>query len=115
MFDERARREVRARVRELEEQIEEADGSGDLGRGLRAREELDQLVGALAGALGLGGRPRRVGSQVERARCTVTWRIKSAIRKVAAAHPALGRHLANAVRTGTTCVYQPEQPVDWVL
>jgi hypothetical protein len=82
---------------------------------MQAREELDQLISALAGALGLGGRPRRVGSQVERARCTVTWRIKSAIRKVASAHPALGRHLGNAVRTGTTCVYQPEKPVDWLL
>lgn len=115
VLDERARRELRARVRDLEEQIDEADRSGDLGRATRAREELDQLLEALAGALGLGGRPRRVGSQVERARCTVTWRIKSAIRKVGQAHPALGRHLANAVRTGATCVYQPEQPIDWLL
>lgn len=115
VFDDRARRELRTRVRDLEEQAEEAERDGDFARATRAREELDQLVSALAGALGLGGRPRRVGSQVERARCTVTWRIKSAIRKVGQAHPALGRHLANAVRTGTTCVYQPEQPVDWLL
>lgn len=115
VFDERARRELRTRVSDLEEQVEAAERDGDFARAARAREELDQLVAALAGALGLGGRLRRVGSQVERARCTVTWRIKSAIRKVGQAHPALGRHLSNAVRTGTTCVYQPEQPVDWLL
>jgi len=115
VFDDRARRELKTRVRDLEEQAEEAERDGDFARATRAREELDQLVAALAGALGIGGRPRRVGSQVERARCTVTWRIKSAIRKVGRAHPTLGRHLSNAVRTGTTCVYQPEQPVDWVL
>lgn len=114
-LDDRARREVRARIRDLEEQIEDAERLGDLGRGNRAREELDQLVETLTGALGLGGRPRRVGSQVERARCTVTWRIKSAVRKVAAVHPTLGRHLTNAVRTGTTCVYQPETSIDWQL
>ncbi|MEW6269135.1 MAG: hypothetical protein AB1689_07530 [Thermodesulfobacteriota bacterium] len=115
VLDERARREVRARIRDLEEQIEEACRTGDLGRSERARDELDQLVTTLAGALGLGGRPRRVGSAVERARSSVTWRMRSAMRKIAAAHPALGRHLENAVRTGTTCVYQPEVPIDWAL
>jgi TolB-like protein len=115
VLDERARREVRERIRDLEEQIEEAERGGDLARTSRAREELDQLVTTLAGALGLGGRPRRAGSAVERARSSVTWRIRSAIRKIAAAHPALGRHLDNAVRTGTTCVYQPETPIDWAL
>ena len=51
---------------------------------------------ALSGALGLGGRSRRLGSAAERARTAVTWRIRNAIRKIATAHPALGRHLENA-------------------
>jgi hypothetical protein len=37
------------------------------------------------------------------------------MRKIAGRHPALGRHLENTVRTGTTCFYQPETPVDWAL
>lgn len=115
LLDERARREIRGRIAELEERIEEADAAGDTGRAEQAREELDQLVTSLAGALGLGGRPRRAGSAVERARTTVTWRIRSAIRKIGAAHAPLGRHLENAVRTGTRCVYQPETPVEWRL
>jgi hypothetical protein len=28
-------------------------------------------------------------------------------------HPALGRHLRTAVRTGTMCVYAPPVRVDW--
>lgn len=115
LLDERARREIRGRIAELEVRIEEADAAGDTGRAEQAREELDQLVTSLAGALGLGGRPRRAGSAVERARTTVTWRIRSAIRKIGAAHAALGRHLENAVRTGTRCAYQPESPVEWRL
>jgi hypothetical protein len=43
----------------------------------------------------------------------VTWRIRSAIRKITAAHPRRGRHLDNAVRTGYFCTDQPEQPVAW--
>lgn len=114
-LDERGRREVQTRIRALEDEIDEAEGRCDVARATRAREELDQLVDSLAAALGLAGRPRRVGSQVERARTTVTWRIRSAIRKVAAVHPAAGRHLENAVRTGTSCVYQPETALDWQL
>ena len=67
----------------------------------------------LSGALGLGGRSRALGSAAERARSAVTWRIRSGVKKIAKAHPQLGRHLENAVRTGTFCIYQPERPVEW--
>ena len=115
VLDDRARREIRARAVELQREIDDADAAHDLGRAERAREELDQLVDSLAGAIGLRGRARGLGSPAERARSAVTWRIRSAIKKVAAAHPRLGRHLDNAVRTGHFCVYQPEAAIDWLL
>jgi pSer/pThr/pTyr-binding forkhead associated (FHA) protein len=115
ILDERARREIRARASDLQHEIEAADAAHDLARAQRAREELDKLVDALTGAVGLRGRPRRLGSAAERARSAVTWRIRSAIRKIAAAHPRLGRHLDNAVRTGHFCVYRPEQPIVWYV
>lgn len=115
VLDERARRELAARVRELEGEIEQADARSDLGRAEAARAELDQVVSALTGALGIGGRARRLGSAAERARSAVTWRIRSAVRKITAAHPTLGRHLDHAVRTGTACSYEPEKAVDWWL
>ncbi len=112
-LDERARREIQARARELQHDIDEADAAHDLARAGQAREELDQIVELLSGALGLGGRSRALGSAAERARSAVTWRIRSGVKKIIKAHPQLGRHLENAVRTGTFCVYQPERPVDW--
>jgi hypothetical protein len=115
VLDERARREIRARAADLQHEIDDADAAHDLARAEQAREELDRLVDTLTGAIGLRGRARGLGSPAERARTAVTWRIRSAIRKVAAAHPRLGRHLDNAVRTGHFCVYQPEQPIDWLL
>lgn len=113
VLDERARREYRARIQELQREIDRADRDHDPARGARAREEMDAIVEALSGALGLGGRSRALGSASERARSAVTWRIRSAIRKIAAVHPALGRHLENSVRTGTYCVYSPERPIRW--
>jgi hypothetical protein len=115
VLDDRARREIRARARDLQAEIEAADAANDLGRAEQAREELDQIMELLSGALGLGGRSRGLGSPAERARSSVTWRIRSAIKRIATVHPRLARHLQNAVRTGTFCAYQPETPVDWML
>ena len=115
VLDDRARRELTARARALQEVLDDAEARHDLGRVEATRAELDAIVAALSGALGLGGRPRRLGSAAERARSAVTWRIRNAIRKVASAHPALARHLDNAVRTGTYCVYAPESAVEWAL
>ena len=113
VLDDRARREYRIRLADLQREIDEAERDSDPARGSRAREEMDALVEALAGALGLGGRSRSLGSAAERARSAVTWRIRSAVRKIATVHPSLGRHLENSVRTGTYCSYQPERPIDW--
>jgi TolB-like protein len=115
VLDDRARREVRTRVRELQAEIDAADRDNDLARAGQAREELDHIVELMAGALGLSGRSRALGSAAERARSAVTWRIRNAIKKIAASHPRLGRHLEHAVRTGTFCVYEPETPVVWSL
>jgi TolB-like protein/tetratricopeptide (TPR) repeat protein len=112
-LDAPARAALKARIRDLQEELAEAEDRNDIGRADRLRGEMDQLVDALAGALGLGGRSRRLGSLAERARSSVTWRIRHAVRKLAAANPALGRHLENSLRTGAFCAYVPEQPVAW--
>jgi hypothetical protein len=45
----------------------------------------------------------------------VTRAITSALRRIAAEHPALGEHLAATVRTGTFCSYvlDPRSPIRW--
>jgi predicted ATPase len=113
LLDERGRREYRRRLHELRDEAERAEAANDTVRAERARDELDALTEALASAFGLGGRPRRAGDPAERARSAVTWRVRSALNKIEEAHPALGRHLSNSVRTGAFCVYRPERPVSW--
>lgn len=113
VLDERARRDIEQRVRELQHEIDEADRQNDQSRSARAREEFDQIVEVLSGALGLRGRTRRLGNGAERARSAVTWRMRSAMKKIASTHPRLGRHLENSVRTGTFCTYEPETRIEW--
>ncbi len=114
-IDARARAEYRQRLEDLDAEIAEATDANDRGRVDRLQYERDFLIDELSGALGLGGRPRRVGEVHERARKAVSARIRLAIDRLAAEHPALGRHLANSVQTGTYCCYRPERPTTWTM
>jgi TolB-like protein/tetratricopeptide (TPR) repeat protein len=115
VLDSRARHELTERAKLLQTELNEAENFNDLGRIESAREELERIVATLSQAFGLAGKPRHLGGAVERARTAVTWRIRSAIRKMLAVHPALGRHFENAIRTGTYCSYEPEKEIDWLL
>jgi predicted ATPase len=115
VLDERARREYQARVRELQADIDEANAASHAARAERAEAELDALVQQLSAAFGVGGRARRTGSAPERARSAVAWRIRAAVKRIAEAHPELGRHLENAVKTGTWCCYRPDTDLSWEI
>jgi hypothetical protein len=107
LIDEEARRQYRARVVALRQELEEAESWNDPGRAERARQELGIIERELASAVGLGGRERRSGSATERARVNVQRRIRDAIRRIESYHPGLSKHLDRSVRTGAYCVYEP--------
>ncbi|MGH3602157.1 MAG: ATP-binding protein [Pseudonocardiaceae bacterium] len=54
-------------------------------------------------------------SPAERARANVSKSLRSCLRRIEQAHPALGAHLATTVRAGYFCSYQPDPhtPVEW--
>jgi len=114
-LDERARREYRSRLADLDADIEEAERWADPERAAGAREEREALLAELSAATGLGGRPRRLGDQAERARKTATARIRDALARLDAAHPTLAAHLRESLTTGTWCAYTPRAPIDWEL
>lgn len=113
VIDAQARDAYRRRLVEIQAELDDADGAGDVERSARLTAEQEALIGELRGAYGLGGRPRRAGASSERARTAVRSRIRDALDRIEVAHPALGRHLAQSVNTGTYCVYQPNPPIDW--
>ena len=113
VIDHKAREAYRRRLVELDEALREADELGHADAAERVQQEKDALVEQLAAAYGIGGRLRRTGDPAERARSTVTARLRDAIRRIARVHPELGRHLAAAVRTGVYCSYLPELDQSW--
>lgn len=114
-LDARARADCQRRLRELGAELESAEADKDLGRQAALSEERERLIDSLSAALGLGGRERKLGDPAEKARTAVTARIRSAIKKLGAAHPELGRHLEVSIRTGAFCTYAPEHRIEWVV
>ena len=108
ILDPEARAAYRTRLRDLAEELAQAEAWHDPERAARAREEHAFLVAELGRAVGLGGRDRPTGSAAERARVSVTKAIKAAVGGLRVEDPALGRHLQATVRTGMFCRYSPD-------
>ena len=117
VLDDVAKRSYRERARELREALEEARSSNDMERASTIEDELRFLSRELARAVGLYGRDRKSGSQVERARLRVTNAIKLTIARVSKHDGPLGHYLKRTIRTGTFCSYAPDPDacVDWRL
>src|SRR5262249_5696350 len=113
VLDERARREIRERLRQLDDDEADAESAGDGARAALVREQRQALAETVARDLGLGGRSRSLGDPVERARKTVSTRIRRTITSVGRAHPDLGRHLERSIDTGAWCAYRPAEPLRW--
>jgi hypothetical protein len=113
VLDGTARTTYRRRITEIDDALDAADTSGDADRSASLTAERHHLVAELSAAVGLGGRPRPTGSSAERARTTVTTRVKDALRRLDSAHPEAARHLRRSLRTGGFCRYDPDPIATW--
>ena len=115
VLDEKAKAAYKARLAGLAGEIEDAEDAGSPGRAEALRSERDALIRELAAAAGLGRRDRRLGDEAERARKTVSARVRDALAKIGQVHPELADHLRRSLRMGTLCSYSPAEPVTWKL
>jgi len=116
VLDERAKKEYQERLASLAGEIEDAEAAGSGFRAGRAevlRNERDALIRELAAAAGLGHRDRKLGDEAERARKTVSARVRDALSKIGPVHPELAAHLRGSLRLGTRCSYSPPAGVTW--
>ena len=113
VLDERAKAAFKSRLDDLAREIDDADAAGNPERAKTLHSERDALIRELAAAAGLGGRDRRLGDETERARKTVSARVRDALSKIERVHPELATHLRGALRMGTVCSYTPAEPTTW--
>jgi hypothetical protein len=116
-LDRRALTAYRNRLREIDEELDEAQSWNDPARAERIEAEREALLRELAGATGLGGRARTMGGTAERARVAVRKAIAAALDRIHAEDPSTARLLRRTVHTGSACRYapDPDTPVDWLL
>ncbi|MDC6364557.1 MULTISPECIES: tetratricopeptide repeat protein [Flavobacteriaceae] len=115
LTDGKALEDYKKRIISLQVDISDAEEMGHSSKADELRGEYDTLIDYLSQITGMSNKTRKVGSSLEKARSAVTWRIRSSIKKIGAAHPKLGKHLANSIKTGTYCSYAPEAPHDWII
>jgi len=116
-LDRRALANYRHRLREIDEELAEAQSWHDTGRVERVEAEREALLRELAGATGLGGRARTTSGAAERARVAVRKAIAAALDRIEADDAATARVLRRTVHTGSVCHYEPnpDAPVEWLL
>ncbi|MDT0344903.1 ATP-binding protein [Streptomyces litchfieldiae] len=107
VLDETAKARYRSHLDRLDAEIDRAAEAGDERRVAELDRERAALLEELRAAAGLGGRTRRLGDEAERARKTVTARIRDTLRRLDARHPELAAHLRATVTTGALCAYRP--------
>ena len=113
LLDPLAARDYRKCIKELREEIDEAERNNKPEAATNAREEKQLLESQLSEAFGLGGQPRPVGSPQEKARHSVSKAIHRAIRNIKKENQHLGDHLSNSIYTGTYVSYKPDSSLDW--
>jgi hypothetical protein len=114
-LDTAAREAYRRRLSELDAELDRADSTGDPQLAQRTEDERQALLAELRRGSGLGGRPRPLAAEDERARVNVTRTLRSAVDRIASVAPAAGAHLASSIRTGRACRYEPAPggPTRW--
>ncbi|MDG4821342.1 AAA family ATPase [Asanoa sp. WMMD1127] len=115
VLDDEAKARYKRRLEQLDEAIDLAAQRGHDTKLAALDSERKALIDELRAAAGLGGRTRRLGDEAERARKTVTARIRDTLRKIDERHPDLATHFRESVSTGATCRYAPAAPTAWHL
>lgn len=109
ILDASAKSAYRQRIRDLSDELEEAKAFNDFARAAKIENEISFVIRELSSAIGLGGeREKRLGSEVERARVSVTNAVRSTLQKIRREHPPLARYLAGSIRTGRFCSFRPD-------
>jgi hypothetical protein len=111
--DRHAKAAYQRRLVDLRDELEEAERFNDSDRATKVRAEIDFITTELTATYGVSAHARTRSADAEKARKTVTNRIRTVLTKIQKVHPALWRHLSTALKTGTFCSYNPEKPITW--
>lgn len=111
--DSTAVNQYRGRYQELLTEKTEAEDEGDHERVQEILDELSQIAAAITGAVGKGGKPRKLGDKAKNVRDAFRIAVNRSIAYVGKYDKALAEHLDKFITRGSTAVYRPEIAVTW--
>ena len=110
VLDSKAMDEYRSHVKDLEDQLAEAERNNDLGKKPVLQQELEQLTDQILAAKGFAGRSRTTHDDREKLRKSVSMAIDRSIKIIRKHLPALADHLHSHVDRGTFLSYRGNLP-----
>ncbi|MBP8131397.1 MAG: hypothetical protein KA184_17595 [Candidatus Hydrogenedentes bacterium] len=113
VIDEQAKRQYRARLQQIEEEIEDAGILHDSDRLAALAQEKETLQREIFAAVGSQGKIRMAANGGEKASDAVSKAIRRGTDLIGAEHPRLAHHLRDAIKRGYTLSYEPESPTVW--
>jgi hypothetical protein len=117
VLDSQTQTELRAKVRDLQSDLDDALERSNAGAAVGLRAELDRIADEVERSTALFGRSRVFVDDAERARTAVQKSIRRVFDEVEQQAPALGVELRKSIRTGSRCSFVPSDafPALWVL
>jgi hypothetical protein len=106
VLDDRARREVEGRLREIETDIAYMSEIGDVQKADLLQQEYETLQSYLGRSLSLHRRPRGFSDENEKARTSITNALKRAYEAIQAQAPNTAAYLKSNIRTGSEFMYR---------
>jgi hypothetical protein len=114
VLDDQALADYRKIYLEITRDFEEAKRDNDHARVAELEKQGETFSAEIEKATGLGGR-KREQSDSERVRKNVSNAVTRAIDAVALEHERLGKHLRNAINSGSAFSYDPERDPQWLV
>lgn len=112
--DRSALRAYKARLEQISDEIVTAKTEGDPERVIDLQREADALNKQLRADTRLGGAPRPLTDDAEKARKAVSIAVRRSLKSIQKKHPGLERHLHEFLNLGTFASYSPDPEVLWV-
>lgn len=111
--DRKAIQQYRGRYNDLISEKADAEADGDHERLEEIQIEMAQLVAAVTGAQGKGGKLRRVADRRKNVRDAFRNAIDRAIKQIEKYDKPLAEHLKASIKHGNEVVYRPEMSITW--
>lgn len=111
--DRKAIQQYRGRFNELVSEKADAEADGDHELLEEIQIEMAQLVAAVTGAQGKGGKLRKVADRRKNVRDAFRNAVDRAIKQIDKYDKPLAQHLKDSIKHGNEVVYRPEVPFVW--